>query len=240
MTEFITTISAQDLFKLDALPPEAVLESAALECAFWQIKKMQRESRQQQMFWKSVNDSMSDAYTKLAALQEEIKSSREDLQQVNARLEEQVRARTEALTRIANQEEMIRALFTPIIRVWEQVLVLPIIGDLDPRRGGEIMHNLLHAVVDSQCTFVVLDLTGVKTVDGETADHLIQINRAVRLLGAECLLSGISSSLAQAILAQRLDLRDLVSFSTLYAALRHALMHMGELPRGSKGRLARG
>jgi rsbT co-antagonist protein RsbR len=143
------------------------------------------------------------------------------------------------LERITSQEEMIRALFTPIIRVWERVLVLPIIGDLDPRRVTDIMHDLLHAVVDSRSAFVVLDLTGVQAVDGETADHLLRINHSVRLLGAGCLLSGISPSFARSILAQDLDLTDLVSFSTLHAALHHALMHMGELPGPPNARLAR-
>jgi PAS domain S-box-containing protein len=374
----MTSISAQDLFKLEELPSDAELSSTELRSAFWQLKKTQREFQQQQTFWRSVNDSMSDAYAKLASFQEELRASQEELREANSLLEEKVRQRTHALNearelaenvvasisdmllivdvdgkiqqanraaedllgssekeligrqiqsilssdldssdldhapdlttdwlsvvlregeirnhdaayltranqplpvvfsasrlrspngavlgivciakdvterrqaerdlraqleQITSQEEMIRALFTPIIRVWERVLVLPIIGDLDPRRVDEIMHDLLHAVVDSRSAFVVLDLTGVQAVDGETAHHLIRINHTVRLLGTECLLSGISPSVAQSILAQDVDLRDLVSFSTLHAALAHALMRMGELPGPSKGHLARG
>lgn len=359
----MTSITAQDLFKLEDLPSDAELSSSELQSAFWQLKKLQREFQQQQTFWRSVNDSMSDAYAKLAAFQEELRTSQEELREANLLLEEKVRQRTHALNearelaenvvasisdmllivdvdgkiqqanraaehllgspatellgrriqdivvselrhapdlsadwlsrvlrdgeirncdaayrthedqllpvvfsasrlrspngavlgavciakdvterrqaehelreqleRITSQEEMIRALFTPIIRVWERVLVLPLIGDLDPRRVSEIMHDLLHAVADTRSAFVVLDLTGVKAVDGETADHLLRISHSVRLLGSSCLLSGISPSFAQSILAQDLDLRELISFSTLHAALHHALMHMGELP----------
>lgn len=369
----MTSITAQDLFKLDELPSDAELSSAELRSAFWQLKKLQREVQQQQTFWRSVNDSMSDAYTKLAAFQEELRASQEELREANSLLEEKVRQRTHALNearelaenvvesisdmlllidadgrirqanpaaeallgsseqellgrriqtilvndldhpshldpdwlsvvlqegeirncdaayltrdkehlpvvfsasrlrspqggllgavciakdvterrqveqelraqleRITSQEEMIRALFTPIIRVWDRVLVLPLIGDLDPRRVTEIMHDLLHAVVESRSSFVVLDLTGVQAVDGETADHLLRITHSVRLLGAGCLLSGISPSFARSIIALDLDLRDLVSFSTLHAALHHALMRMGELPGPASGRLARG
>jgi PAS domain S-box-containing protein len=361
----MTSITAQDLFKLEDLPSDAELSSSELQSAFWQLKKLQREFQQQQTFWRSVNDSMSDAYTKLASFQEELRASQEELREANLLLEEKVRQRTHALNearelaenvvasisdmllivdvdgkiqqanraaesllgysekelhgrqihdilssevgdahdldadwlsvvlrdgeirncdaayltraeevlpvvfsasrlrsphgavlgavciakdvterraqleRITSQEEMIRALFTPIIRVWERVLVLPLIGDLDPRRVSELMHDLLHAVVDTRSAFVVLDLTGVQAVDGETADHLLRISHSVRLLGSSCLLSGISPSFARAIIAQDLDLRELVSFSTLHAALHHALMHMGELPGPGAGRPAR-
>jgi rsbT co-antagonist protein RsbR len=369
----MTSITAQDLFKLEELPPDAALPGPELQSAFWQLTTLQRESQQQQTFWRSVNDSMSDAYTKLAASQEELRASQEALREANSLLEHKVRQRTHALNearelaenvvasisdmllivdgdgriqqanravetllgssekellgrriqtlfstdagdaagldadwlsvvlrdgeirncdaayltrddqplpvvfsasrlrspqgavigavciakdvterrqaerdlreqleRITSQEEMIRALFTPIIRVWERVLVLPIIGELDPQRVAQIMHDLLHAVVDTRSAYVVLDLTGVEAVDGETADNLLRINHAVRLLGAGCLLSGISPSFARSIIAQDLDLRELVSFSTLHAALHHALMHMGELPGPTRGRLARG
>lgn len=229
----MTKISAQDFFRAEQLPPDAVLTDAELASAFWQLKKMQRESQQQQAFWKSVNDSLSDAYKKLAAFQEEVRTSREQLRQANELLEEKVQERTAELRarleQIEEQQETIRALFTPIIQVWEQVLVLPIVGALDASRAAEMMEALLQAVVDSQCTFVILDLTGVKTVDADTADHLLRIDRAARLLGTQCLLSGLSPAVAQAMIALDIEMRDIVSFGKLSAALKFALRRMGEL-----------
>ncbi len=93
----MTSITAQDLFKLEDLPSDAELSSAELRSAFWQLKKLQREFQQQQAFWRSVNDSMSDAYTKLAAFQEELRASQEKLREANSQLEEKVQQRTHAL-----------------------------------------------------------------------------------------------------------------------------------------------
>lgn len=235
----MTIISAQDFFRAEELPDDAELPAAELRAAFWQLKRMQRESQQQQAFWKSVNESMSGAYEKLGAFQEELKTSREELRQANARLEEKVSERTAELRaqldRIKAQQETIRALFTPIIRVWERVLVLPIIGALDRDRAAEITSNLLEAVVASRSAFVILDLTGVGEVEVETAEHLLRIHGAVRLLGARCLLSGLSASVARSFTNLGTDLRDLVSFGALHAALQHALLQMGELPRSSRG-----
>jgi anti-anti-sigma regulatory factor len=230
----MTSITAQDFFGAEELPADGELSGAELRDAFWQLKKMQRESRQQQTFWKSVNDSMSDAYAKLGSFQEELKASRAELSEANARLEEKVGERTAALRaqldQIKTQQETIRALVTPVIHVWERVLVLPIIGALDPGRAAEITEDLLRAVAESSSAFVVLDLTGVTTTDAETADHLLRISRAVRLLGARCLLSGLSGAVAKSFTTLDIDLGQLVSFGTLQAALHHALVQMGELP----------
>jgi anti-anti-sigma regulatory factor len=95
----------------------------------------------------------------------------------------------------------------------------------------EITHSLLRAVVDARCNFVILDLTGVKTVDATTADNLLKINGAARLLGTRCLLSGLSGAVARSFTSLDIDLRGLVSFGSLEAALHYALHQMGELPR---------
>lgn len=230
----MTIISAQDFFRAEDLPADAELPAEELQSAFWQLKRMQRESQQQQVFWKSVNESMSDAYAKLGAFQDELKASKQDLREANARLEEKVSERTAELTaqleRIQAQQETIRALFTPIIRVWERVLVLPIIGSLDRDRAAEITHNLLHAVVASRSAYAILDLTGVADVDAETADHLIRIHGSVRMLGAQCLLSGLSAGVARSFANLNADLHNVVSFGALHTALQHALLRMGELP----------
>jgi PAS domain S-box-containing protein len=359
------TISADDFFNADELPAEAELSGAALSAAFWKLKRLQREFQQQQLFWKSVDDSMSSAYAKLAALQE-ISASRARLLEANAELEQEVKERaaevsaarelaenviasisdmllvigTDGIIKQANraacemlernedeivgrsiqdiivrsptpdadlpddwldvimrggeirnrkvacttpsgrsisvvfsaaglrgpegevlglvstakdvteqkraeeellrhlsqitaQQETIRALITPIIRVWDRVLVLPLVGALDQGRASEITHSLLHSVSDTQSAFVVIDLTGVTAVDTETAEHLLKISRAVGLLGARCLICGLSAPAARAFISLDINLRDLASFGNLHSALRHALLQMNDLPRGT-------
>ncbi|MDI1445764.1 STAS domain-containing protein [Polyangium sp. 6x1] len=219
-------LSAHDFFRMGEIPEGAALTGKELQAAFWQIKKMQRESQQQQAFWKSVNDSLSDAYKKLASFQKELASSREALRQANEQLEEKVRERTAELTdklaKIEEQQQTIRALFAPVIQVWDRILVLPIVGGLDARRASEMMGSLLEAVVNTQSTFVVLDLTGVDDVDAETADHLVRVSRAAGLLGTTCLLSGLSPRVASALISLDIALGEILSFGKLQAALQFA------------------
>ncbi|MRG95036.1 STAS domain-containing protein [Polyangium spumosum] len=222
--------SAQEFFRANEIPEGAVLTGKELEAAFWQIRKMQRESQHQQAFWKSVNDSLSDAYKKLASFQKELEASREALRQANDELEEKVRERTAELTdklaKIEEQQRTIRALFTPVIQVWDRILVLPIVGGLDARRASEMMGGLLESVVATQSAFVILDLTGVDDVDAETADHLVKMSRAAGMLGTSCLLSGLSPRVANALVALDVALGEIVSFGKLQAALQYALRHI--------------
>ena len=113
----MTSISAQDLFKLEELPSDAELSSAELRSAFWQLKKMQREFQQQQTFWRSVNDSMSDAYSKLAAFQEELRTSQEELREANSLLEEKVRQRTHALNEARELAENVVASISDMLLI---------------------------------------------------------------------------------------------------------------------------
>lgn len=138
------------------------------------------------------------------------------------------RALREQLDRVRSQRETTRALATPVLRVWDKVLVLPIVGALDSARVADMLDGLLRAVTESRSSFVIVDLTGVKRVDVQTADHLHRLTGAVALLGARCLVSGLTPSVAQRVNALGADLRDLVSFSTLEVALRHAIGRMGE------------
>lgn len=98
---------------------------------------------------------------------------------------------------IERQQSEIQALSAPIIQVWDDVLALPLIGGLDPRRAAEITERLLDAVVTSRARYAILDLTGVEAVDEGTADHLVRILRAIQLLGAEGLVTGIRPAVAQ-------------------------------------------
>ena len=122
---------------------------------------------------------------------------------------------------IQQQQDVIRELSTPIIEVWEGVITLPIVGLLDSVRTAEVMDSLLQAVGRLRARYAILDLTGVEVVDTATASHLIGMLQAVRLLGAEGILTGIQPTIAQTIVTLGVDLKHV----TVHARLRDALLH---------------
>ncbi|HEY0138951.1 MAG TPA: PAS domain-containing protein [Nannocystis sp.] len=127
----------------------------------------------------------------------------------------------EKLDLIERQQRVIRELSTPIIEVWEGVVALPIIGLVDSMRTSDIMDSLLQTVVRLRARHAILDMTGVDVVDTATANHLIGMIRAVRLLGAEGILTGIHPGIAQTIVTLGVDLRGI----TVHATLRQALVY---------------
>lgn len=124
---------------------------------------------------------------------------------------------------IEKQQEVIRELSTPIIEVWDGVLTLPIVGLVDSVRTAEIMDDLLQSVTRTRARFAILDLTGVQVVDTGTASHLIGLIRAIGLLGAEGVLTGISPVIAQTIVALGVDLSHVAVFAKLRDALKHCI-----------------
>lgn len=132
--------------------------------------------------------------------------------------------------RIAFQEQMIQAqraalreLSTPLVPIAEGVLAMPLIGTIDSVRAKEIMETLLDGISRQGASTAILDITGVKVVDTQVANALIEAARAARLLGAEVLLTGISPAVAQTLVALELDLRDLTTLATLQSGIAHAL-----------------
>ncbi|PCC67735.1 rsbT co-antagonist protein RsbR [Nannocystis exedens] len=142
------------------------------------------------------------------------------------RTELELRAKLELIER---QQEVIRQLSTPIIEVWDGVITLPIVGLIDTVRTAEIMDNLLQAVTRTRARYAILDLTGVEVVDTGTASHLIRMIQAIRLLGAEGILTGIHPTIAQTIVSLGVDLTRVAVFGKLRDALVHCL---GKLGRG--------
>ncbi len=116
--------------------------------------------------------------------------------------------------------EVIARMSTPIIHVWEGVLVLPIIGELDADRTARMTEALLAALITSRARFAILDLTGVETVDTHAADVLLQIVGAIGLLGVKALVSGIRPAVAEAVVDLGVDLSRVTTVATLHAALR--------------------
>jgi anti-anti-sigma regulatory factor len=121
---------------------------------------------------------------------------------------------------IRQKEEAIKALWTPIIEVWEGVLVLPVIGALDDDRAGGILASLLQRVAQRRARHAILDMTGVDRIDAGTADHLGMIGRAVSMLGARIILSGIQPEVVRELIELRVDLSGMVTERSLKEALR--------------------
>jgi rsbT co-antagonist protein RsbR len=126
----------------------------------------------------------------------------------------------EQLAVIERQSATIRALATPIIQVWDEVICLPVIGTVDSARTAEMMQALLETIVREQARYAIVDLTGVEVVDTSTADHLIQLFRAARVLGVEGILCGIRPAVAQTVVALGLELTSVQTMRSLRDALK--------------------
>src|SRR5690606_6560716 len=110
----------------------------------------------------------------------------------------------------------------PVIRVWEGILALPIIGTLDSARTQVIMETLLTEIVESGSSVAILDISGVPTVDSFVAQHLLKTVSATRMMGADWITSGIRPTIAQTIVHLGIDLSAIITKSTLASALQHA------------------
>ena len=139
------------------------------------------------------------------------------------RATKELEARLELIER---QQEVIRNLETPIIQVWDRVVTLPMVGIVDSRRAARVMDDLLAAVVRTQASFAILDLTGVDTVDTATAGHLFGLIRAIRLLGAEGIITGIRPTVAQTMVTLGLDLTHLSTCANLREGLKLCIRRM--------------
>ena len=127
---------------------------------------------------------------------------------------------------VRQQEEMLE-LSTPVVTLWQGVLALPLIGTLDSARTQVVMENLLQRIVQSGAALAVIDITGVPTVDTLTAQHLLKTIAAARLMGADCILSGIRPQIAQTIVHLGVDLGAVVTKATLADAFAVALNRLG-------------
>jgi rsbT co-antagonist protein RsbR len=123
---------------------------------------------------------------------------------------------------ILRQTDEITEISTPVIQVWEGILALPIIGTLDSARTQVVMENLLQEIVETGSTIAILDISGVPAVDSLVAQHLIKTVAATRLMGAECIISGIRPEIAQTVVHLGIDLSNIVTKASLASALKYA------------------
>jgi rsbT co-antagonist protein RsbR len=124
---------------------------------------------------------------------------------------------------ISRQQQELLELSTPVTRLWEGVLAVPLVGTLDSARTQVVMESLLEEIVTSGASIAVMDITGVPTVDTLVAQHLLKTVAAAKLMGAECIISGIRPQIAQTIVHLGVDLGDVVTKATLADGFRHAL-----------------
>ena len=128
---------------------------------------------------------------------------------------------------IKRQQEELLELSTPVVKLWEGVLALPMIGTLDSQRTQVVMESLLQRIVDTGSEIAIIDITGVPTVDTLVAQHLLKTVTAIRLMGADCIISGVRPQIAQTIVHLGLDLQGVVTKANLADALSLALRRLG-------------
>lgn len=128
---------------------------------------------------------------------------------------------------IARQQEEMLELSTPVVKLWDGVLGLPMIGTLDSARTQVVMESLLQRIVETEAEIAIIDITGVPTVDTQVAQHLLKTVAAIRLMGADCIISGVRPQIAQTIVHLGVDLQDVTTKANLADALSLALRRVG-------------
>jgi rsbT co-antagonist protein RsbR len=151
-----------------------------------------------------------------ASLNEMIQS----LSEARGQSERYSRDLQEKLEAIQAQEAAIAELATPILEVWDKVLCMPIVGMVDDARTMDMARTLLATIVQRKASLVVLDITGIHVMDTRVVDHFLRTARAVRLLGARCVLSGVHPNVSQTIVHMGMDLTGIETYQTMRDALR--------------------
>jgi anti-anti-sigma regulatory factor len=140
---------------------------------------------------------------------------------------------------IKTQSETIMELSTPVTQIWDDVLILPLIGTIDTRRAGQVIENVLNAIVEKQATVVIMDVTGVPVVDTKVSDHFLKTIEASRMLGAKVILTGLSPYYAQILVSLGVDLSDVTTKGSLQQGLELAFKltnkHVAVGPKPKKG-----
>jgi len=146
----------------------------------------------------------------------------------------------EKLALIKRQEEAISALSTPILKVWDSVLALPLIGVVDSQRAAAMMERVLDEIIETRSRYLILDLTGVEIIDTSTADHIIKIVRAVELLGARSVITGIRPAVAQTMTSLGVDLSKMETVRNLQEGIKRCIRWSSDAGEKKGGGSARG
>lgn len=168
-------------------------------------------------------DSLSGVEKGLNNVLKDVGEIFEEQRNTQRQMEAQQRELEEKLITIEMQASAIQELSTPVLQIWESVLVMPVIGVVDTQRSADIMERLLLEVSQKQARYVILDITGVEIVDTKTADHFIKIIKAAHLLGTNCVLTGIRPAVAQTLVEIGVDLTAIITLATLKDGLTECL-----------------
>ena len=179
-----------------------------------------------------IEDDFSGVEQAINLLIEDLTHELRKSNQMKAEMEDKLRKIQEQQKTILQQQEDLMELSSPVSKVWENILILPVIGTLDSQRTQIMMENLLQKIVSTGCTTAILDITGVPTVDTQVANHLLKTVTAARLLGAECIVSGISPAIAQTIVHLGISLTNILTKATLQDAMIYALRKNEQLIDG--------
>jgi rsbT co-antagonist protein RsbR len=165
-------------------------------------------------------DEFTELETAFSIFVRELGEAKTELNRALAQAETINRELEGKLETIEMQQAAIRELSTPIIEVWAGVLCLPVVGVVDSQRSAEMTETLLETIVSKQARMAIVDITGIDVMDTKTADHFIKMARAVRLLGAECIISGINPGIAQTLTHIGVDLTGIRTLRSLRDALQ--------------------
>jgi len=174
-------------------------------------------------------DEFSELETAFVIFVRELGEAKAELNRALAQQEAINRELEAKLETIEMQQAAIRELSTPIIEVWAGVLCLPVVGVVDSQRSAEMTETLLETIVAKQARMAIVDITGIDVMDTKTADHFIKMARAVRLLGAECIVSGINPGIAQTLTHIGVDLTGVRTLRSLRDALQLYLKETEQL-----------
>lgn len=174
-------------------------------------------------------DEFRELETAFTIFVQELAEAKQQVNRALARAENANRELEAKLETIEMQQAAIRELSTPIIEVWTGVLCLPVVGVVDSQRSAEMTETLLETIVTKQARTAIVDITGIDVMDTKTADHFIKMARAVRLLGAECVISGINPGIAQTLTHIGVDLTGVRTMRNLRDALQFHLRETEQL-----------
>lgn len=163
----------------------------------------------------------------MSALASVVNATIEKLAAVRAETKRYERELEDQLATIEKQRAAIKELSTPMIEVWQGVLCVPIVGVIDSSRAAEMTSALLNAVVEKKVRFTIIDITGIEAMDTRATDHFLRMARSVRLLGAECVLSGINPNVARSIIHMGVELSGIQTYRSLRDALQHHVRRRG-------------
>lgn len=171
-------------------------------------------------------DEFSVLEAALNIYNQELASARAQNERYIQELEQSKRELQDQLTTIARQQMAIHELSTPIVEVWEDILLLPVIGTMDSQRAQEMTEKLLERIKQNRSRCIIMDITGVENVDTTTANAVLKMTRAARLLGAWCVLTGIRPEIARTMIQLGVEMEGMKTLRTLKDGIRECFAYL--------------